>query len=62
MTTSIQGDIKFLIKYINTPDVTSVNLRTDNSAIYYSQIARAKNNEYLTIPSSSQCDWFAIEY
>ena len=38
-------------------------MRTDNSAIYYSQFARAKNNLYLTMPANyTNCDWIAIGY
>lgn len=57
-----QGDIAFIINFTQTPIVLSTNLRTENSAIYYSQLARAKNNQYLNIPSSAKLDWFAFGY
>ena len=62
MSSSKSGNIAFPILFTTTPVVVSVNMRTDNSSLYYSQIARAKNNQYFTIPSSSQCDWFAIGF
>lgn len=62
MSEAKQGDIAFIINFTQTPVVLSTNLRTDNSALYYGQLARAKNSQYLNIPSSSKLDWFAFGY